>query len=192
MVRIIKNLKDKKSPGHDNITPKLLKTCVFPYQDQSKFLLNLSFASGHFPSQLKIAKVIPIFKKNDVTQPGNYRPISLVSIINKVFEKLIYSRLYKFFTKHNILYPYQFGFLENHSTSLALIEIVDYIRQSIENQYYILGIYINLTKAFDTVDHTILLKNYIIMEYVALLTIGLKVTLLTENNTLLLMEKHLT
>ncbi len=83
----------------------------------------------------------------------------MLSIINKVFEKLMYSRLYKFLTKHNILYLFNLAFVKNHSTSLALIEIVDYIRQSIEDPNYTLGIYLDLTKAFDTVDHTILLKK---------------------------------
>ncbi len=101
MVRIIKNLKDKKSPEHDNITPKLMETCVMPLSGPLTHIGNLSFASGHFPSQLKIAKVIPIFNNNDLTQPGNYRPISLLSIINK----LMFYRIYKFLTKHNILYP---------------------------------------------------------------------------------------
>ncbi len=71
----------------------------------------------------------------------------------------MYSRLYKFMTKHKILYHYQFGFRENHSTSLALIEIIDYIRQSIEDHNYTFGIYLDFTKAFDTVNHTILLKK---------------------------------
>jgi hypothetical protein len=159
MVKVIENLQNKKSPGPDNITPKLLKSCVATLSGPLTHIANLSFANGHFPSQLKLAKVIPIFKKSDLTHPGNYRPISLLSIINKVFEKLMYSRLYKFLTKHKLLYSYQFGFRENHSTSLALIEIVDNIRQSIEDGNYTLGIYLDLTKAFDTVDHTILLKK---------------------------------
>ena len=136
-----------------------MKAYVDPISGPLTLIANMSFANGHFPSQLKLAKVIPIFKKNDVTYPGNYRPISLLSILNKVFEKLMYSRLYKFLTKHKILYSYQFGFHENHSTSLALIEIVDNIRQSIEDGNYTLGIYLDLTKAFDTVDHTILLRK---------------------------------
>jgi hypothetical protein len=159
ITKIILNLNSKKSSGSDNITPKLLKICISPLTHPLLHIANLSFANGHFPTPLKLAKVIPIFKKNDNTIPGNYRPISLLSIINKIIEKLMYSRLYKFLSKHKILYPYQFGFRENHSTSLALIEIVDNIRQSIEEGKYTLGIYLDLTKAFDTVDHTILLDK---------------------------------
>ncbi len=103
--------------------------------------------------------------KNDVTQTGNYRPISLFNIINKVFDKIMYFRLYKFLSKHKILYTYQFGFRENHSTSVALIKIVDYVKQTFEDQNYTLDIHFDLTKAFDTVDYKynhiikMLLKN---------------------------------
>ena len=115
--------------------------------------------NGTVPDKLKIAKVIPIFKKNEKYLPANYRPISLLSIINKIMEKLMYKRLYKFLTKYKILYKYQFGFRKHHSTIQALIEIVDNIITNLEDNKHVAGLYLDLSKAFDTVDHTILLHK---------------------------------
>ena len=103
--------------------------------------------------------MIPIHKKGERDNINNYRPISVLSTLNKLFEKIIYKRLYKFLTKYNAFYKFQFGFREKHSTTLALIEIVDQIRLAIENKNMVCGIFADLSKAFDTVDHGILLKK---------------------------------
>ena len=117
--------------------------------------------SGFF----KIAKVIPIFKKGDIANPSNYRPISLLSIFHKLLEKLIYMRVYSFHHKFSVLYQYQFGFRQHHSTSLALVELCDSLYSHLDQHEVLVGMYFDLQKAFDTVDHKILLeKMYIIME----------------------------
>ncbi len=103
--------------------------------------------------------MIPIHKKDETSDPNNYRPISLLSTLNKIMEKLMYKRLITFLNKYNILYKYQFGFRENYSTTLALIEILDNILEEIENGKFVAGIYLDLSKAFDTVDHNILLHK---------------------------------
>ncbi|CAL4250842.1 unnamed protein product, partial [Meganyctiphanes norvegica] len=108
---------------------------------------------------LKIAKVIPIYKKGDSTQVNNYRPISILNTINKIFEKILHSRMIKYIKDFNILYKYQFGFREGHSTEHALIEIVDNIRLSLDNNNMTCGIFLDLTKAFDTVNHEILIDK---------------------------------
>ena len=100
-------------------------------------------------------QVIPIFKKGDSKSLNNYRPISILSTINKIFEKVLYARLIAYIEKHNIFYKYQFGFRKQHSTEHALIEIVDQIRLSIDNNQLTCGIFIDLSKAFDTVNHDI-------------------------------------
>ena len=120
-------------------------------------IFNLSISSGIYPSKLKIAKVIPIFKKGDTKAINNYRPISILSTLNKIFEKILYARLIDYIGKHNILYKYQFGFRKQHSTEHALIEIVDQIKLSIDKSELTCGIFIDLSKAFDTVNHDILL-----------------------------------
>ena len=126
------------------------------------YLFNLSLSTGSFPDKLKLAKVIPIFKKGDTYLPSNYRPISLVSIFSKLLEKIMYKRLYSYLQGNNILYRYQFGFRKNHNTALALIDVVDSIYQYLDHTETVIGLYLDLQKAFDTVNHKILLQKLII------------------------------
>ena len=122
-------------------------------------IINISIKTGNYPDQLKIAKVIPIYKKGSSSDPSNYRPISILSNINKIFEKILHKRLFKYLNKFNILYKYQFGFRKGHSTTQALIELTDNIKKGIDDKTYTCGIFIDLCKAFDTVDHDILLSK---------------------------------
>jgi hypothetical protein len=120
-------------------------------------IMNLSIQNGIFPSKLKYAKIIPIYKDNDVLEPKNYRPISLLSNFSKIFEKLMYKRLKIFFEKNLILYEKQYGFRDKYSTQHALIDIVNNIQTNMEKKMFSCGIFLDLKKAFDTVDHSILL-----------------------------------
>ena len=120
-------------------------------------IINLSFVSGSFPDPLKIVKVIPIHKNGSTQDINNYRPISLLSIFDEIMEKIMHERLYKFLELNNILYSKQFGFRKNNSTIDALIKITDKIRESVDKGKYGCGIFIDLRKAFDTVNHNILL-----------------------------------
>ena len=155
----IANLENKKSAGHDGLTNKFLKLSLCYLIRPLTDIYNTSISTGIYPDELKVAKCVPIFKKGKKDDPSNYRPISILSSINKVFEKLLYQRLYEHFTKLNILYEFQYGFRQNHSTTQALIEIIDYLGSSIDEGKQICGIFLDLTKAFDTVDHDILLKK---------------------------------
>ena len=96
-------------------------------------LINLTFSLGIFPNCLKIAKVIPVFKKGDQQEFNNYRPISLLSNISKLIEKLLNNRLYSFPKQNNCLFNYQFGFRNNHSTNHALISIAEKIQKVIDD-----------------------------------------------------------
>ena len=119
----------------------------------------MSFKTGKFPNAIKIAKVIPIHKKESTQDVNNYRPISLLSTFSKILEKLMHKRVYDFFENHKLLYSLQFGFRKNNSTLHSLIQITENIKTSIENGKFGCGLFIDLKKAFDTVDHSILLRK---------------------------------
>ena len=121
--------------------------------------MNQSFQSGIFPDKLEIAKVISLFKKGNTELPSNYRPISILPIFSKIFEKLMYRRLYRFLEIHKSLYSLQFGFQENHSIDHALVSLTEAIRNTLDNKSVGCGIFIDLRKAFDTVNYNILLSK---------------------------------
>ena len=116
-------------------------------------IINLSLQKGIFPDKLKIAKVIPSYKGDDPSHFTNYRPISLLSNFSKVFEKVLYNRMIKFAEQYNILYRCQFGLRKNYSTSHALI---NRISSAIDQRETTVGAFLDLSKAFDTLDHQIL------------------------------------
>ncbi len=103
----------------------------------------MSVESGIYPDKLKHAKVIPIFKNDDETDPSNYRPISLLSIFNRIFEKVMYKRLKNFLEKYNILHENQYGFREKRSTQHAIIDIVNQIQTNMDKNMYTCGIFID-------------------------------------------------
>ena len=111
---------------------------------------NLSLSTGQHPDILKISKTIPIYKKGSRLLVSNYRPISLLSNINKIIEKIVFTRLCNFLEKHKCIYDLQFGFRTKHSTNHALIDITENIRQSLDNKHIACGIFVDLQKAFDT------------------------------------------
>ena len=122
-------------------------------------LFNRSFMTGVFPSVLKTAKVVPAFKKNSKLDYSNYCPISLLSNIEKILEKLMYKRLCTFLNSNNIIYNLQFGFRQQYSTSHALINKTENIRKALDDRNIGCGVFVDLQKAFDTVDHQILLYS---------------------------------
>ena len=115
--------------------------------------------TGVFPSVLKTAKVVPVFKKDSKLDYSNYRPISLLSNVEKVLEKLMYKRLYTFLNSNNIIYNLQFGFRQQYSTSHALVNITENIGKALDDGYIGCGVFVGLQKAFDTVDQLILLAK---------------------------------
>ena len=159
IIKLINKLDSKKSPGFDEISAKFLQLCAPYISEPLANIFNASISKGIYPDLLKIARVTPIYKKGVKSDPSNYRPISVLSIVNKLFEKILHDRLYKYLTKFNILYEYQYGFRKGHSTTQALVEITDRIKSAIDRNELTCGIFIDLTKAFDTVDHSILLQK---------------------------------
>ena len=156
---IISNFKSNKGSGPNSIPSFILKNFKKELSVPLSILFNMSFKTGVHPDILKIAKTIPIFKKGSKLEIGNYRPISLLSNLNKIIEKLMFNRVYSFIEKHNLLYKLQFGFRRKHSTNHALIEITELIRSALDSKRYACGIFIDLQKAFDTVNHDILVKK---------------------------------
>lgn len=154
----ILNLKDS-SPGHDEISAKVVKS-VLPYIVKPlTHIFNCSLLNGIIPSPLKTARVSPIFKNNDKQCIGNYRPISVLPCFSKILERIVYNRLYSFLVKHNALYKHQYGFLPGKSTSHAIIHLTDMIVNSFENNELSCGVFLDLSKAFDTLDHDIIISK---------------------------------
>ena len=156
---VIASLKNSSS-GHDEFPPFVGKSCVDAFIEPLTHLINLSLRSGVFPSELKLAKVVPIFKAGDTSAINNYRPISVLSFFSKVFEKIVYNHVLDFIDDNNVLYDYQYGFRHSHSTQQAIITLVDRITKSLDKGHIAITILLDLKKAFDTVDHRILLRKW--------------------------------
>ena len=122
-------------------------------------IINQSLNSGIFPKKLKIAKIVPLHKKDDIHTIENYRPISLLSSISNVFEKVVYLQLFTYFNENEYLCKNQYGFRSLHSTELANLELVDKISLAVDKGQTPLAIYLDLSKAFDTLFHKILLEK---------------------------------
>ena len=155
----LSDLNDSKSSGPDNLKPKLIKFCRNQFVKPLTILYNKSIEQAKYPSDFKLAKIIALYKKKSRFSPSNYRPISLLNCFNKLFEKLIYNQMINFIDKHKILYVNQYGFRKGHSTTLALIDVIDTLKKALDRKEYAIGIFLDLEKAFDTICHKILLAK---------------------------------
>ena len=156
---LIKNLDESKSPDPYNIPVKLIKLIPYNMSGALTDIFNESFKTGIFSDLLKLAHVTPIHKGNSRLAVTHYRPISVLPIISKVFEQIVHKRVYNFFISHNIIYEHQFGFQKNKSTSLEVLDIYSKLIKSIENKEFSCCIFLDFAKAFDTVNHEILLSK---------------------------------
>ena len=153
------SLKINKSSGYDDINFNVIKHSFQYISKPLMHIFQLSLSQGIFPDSLKIAKITPIFKTGETTNLSNYRPISVLPCFSKILEKIMYNKLYRYFTEHNILYSKQFGFQRNNSSEHAIIQLYDQICESFEQNKFTLGVFIDFSKAFDTVDHKILIEK---------------------------------
>ena len=114
------------------------------------YLINLSISQGDFPNDLKLAKVLPIYKADDEKQISNYRPITILPYFSKIYEKVIFNQIMNFIDNNIILYAIQFGFRKGHSCSHAIISLVDKIAKALDNGKIVVGMYFDIKKDFDT------------------------------------------
>ena len=148
-----------KNKSSIDIPNNLIKLAAAPLSVPFTQIYNQSIQTGVVPNILKVSQVTPVYKSGDVTDPGNYRPISTLSPFSKVLEKLIYNQLYDFLEKHNILYRYQFGFRKGHSIEQAIFEITDTLKQAMDKKLVTCGVFLDFSKTFDTVNHNIPLSK---------------------------------
>ena len=156
---IIENLPAKSSCGYDDISSIFLKQITTSIIKPLTIVINQVLNNGIFPDKLKIAKVVPIFKKGDCALTNNYRPISLLPVISKVIEKIIYTQLSLYFESNKLFSDSQYGFRPNHSTEQATLELTDRIISAMDNNDVPIGVFLDLSKAVDTIDHDILLTK---------------------------------
>ena len=158
--KIIRDLKDGKSPGDDGITVEMIKQHATTFEQILSMLFNHCIMKNEFPMCFKISKIVPIPKcasKTKIVQ--NFRPISLLSHLSKILERIMYQQLYEFYKVNDYLYEHQYGFREKSGTTIACQELVDSIRIAADERNTPAALFLDLSSAFDTVDHEILLTK---------------------------------
>ena len=156
ILEIVKQLENNKS---SDIPIRVIKKSAHVFCHTLSQYFNILMKAGQFPDVLKLGKVTPVFKKGNPEILGNYRPVSTLPIFGKIFEKIIYSRIYKYALSQNLLNENQFGFRQSHSTCHAVNFSVSLIQEALQRNKHVIGIFVDLSKAFDTIDHKILLKK---------------------------------
>ena len=156
---LILSLSNKPSSGHDNISNILLKKLTNCLLVPLEIIFNKSLLEGKFPDKMKLADIIPLHKSKSTQDCNNYRPISLLITISKLLEKIIYTRTYKFLERSKLLYTSQYGFREGHSCENAVSELVSEVIKSRQEGLYTMSVFLDLSKAFDTLEHSVLLKK---------------------------------
>ena len=160
VLSILNKLSKSKATGLDMISARLIRECADPICVPICNIFNQSIRQGIFPDDWKCARVTPLFKLGDRNDVNNYRPISVISVVAKVFERIVYDQLYAYLEEHSIICKYQSGFRATHSTAItAILEATDTWSYNIDRGKINAVVFLDLKKAFDTVDHEILLST---------------------------------
>ena len=165
--RLINSLPNKTSSGHDDISNKLLKEIYEPLLPALDYIVNESLKLGIFPTVMKLAEVVPLFKSGKSEIVGNYRLISLLMTISKVLKKVVYDRVYRFLTDTGQIYECQYGFRSHHSCEHAIEQLVAHVIKNLELKKDTISVFLDLSKAFDSLQHDIILKKWRGMDYMA-------------------------
>ena len=156
---LITDLLPKNSSGYDNLSNKLLKKLLPALVAPLTIIFNKSLTEGIFPEAMKKADVVPLYKSKDNQESNNYRPISLLLTLSKVLEKIMYQRTYSFLESSNQIYKSQYGFRTAHSCKNAICELVSEIIKGKQDGMHTLAVFLDLSKAFDSLEHDVLLKK---------------------------------
>ena len=156
---IISKLPNKKSTGYDEISTETIKILSAVISPTLSLIINKCILNGTVPDEMKVSKIKPLFKKGDVTLLNNYRPISLLPCVSKIFERVLFNQLYEYFERNDLLTQHQYGFCKNHSTEFAAMELIDRVANLLELGKIPFNLYIDLSKAFDVLNHDILLSK---------------------------------
>ena len=159
VLHILTSLNSCKATGLDGLPAKFIIDSAESIVGPLAYIVNLSIWSGVFPDDRKRAKIVPIYKKKAKTEPGNYRPVSVLSVISKVLERIICEQLTDYIEKHDYLYELQSGFCSFYSTDSCLIHLSDHILKNQDKGQYTGMVILDLQKAFDTVNHKILISK---------------------------------
>ena len=156
---LLKGLPNKTSSGYDNISNLLLKQLSQSIVAPLEIIFNKSIEEGTFPENMKKADIVPLHKSKDRQDCTNYRPISLLITLSKLLEKVMYSRVYRFLENTDQIFPSQYGFRTSHSCENAISELISTIIKGKEQGLYTLSLFLDLSKAFDSLEHTMMLKK---------------------------------
>ena len=159
IIRIICDLPNKRSAGFDEINNILLKRISSSIAKPLSIIFNKSMSEGMFPYRMKLADTIPLYKAKEKYLVDNFSPISLLITLSKILEKLIHKRVYTYFKENNLIYGSQYGFRSKHSCENAVSELVSVVLKGHETQKSTVALFINLSKAFDTLSHSFLLQK---------------------------------
>ena len=156
---VCQGLNPAKEMGWDGVSPKVIRSVAGELAGSLSRLYNCCIREGYYPPCFKVARVVPVFKSEDPTVFSHYRPVSVLPVLSQIFERLLKVRLIEFLDRNKVVIPGQYGFRKGHSTDMAILDMVEKVRSAWAVKNVALGVFVDLKKAFDTVEHAILLQK---------------------------------